>query len=173
MTADQNPEAARRRRQGARRRQGLLLLAPALLVLGALTVYPTVWVLWLSLQRRIPIFGVERFEGLGNFLFLSGDPRFWNAMRVTLTFTVASVGLELVGGLAVALALRGQRIGRRLALSLLLLAWALPSVVTAKVFEWLYHPAAGLVNFLLGGRQINGQAKRPGASNASARSVEA
>jgi multiple sugar transport system permease protein len=43
----------------------------------------------------------------------------------------------------------------RLALSLLLLPWALPSVVTAKIFEWLYHPTAGLVNFALGGRAIN------------------
>ena len=51
--------------------QGLLLVAPALLALGALTLYPTLWVGWLSLQRRIPIFGVERFEGLGNFFFLA------------------------------------------------------------------------------------------------------
>jgi len=65
-----------------------------------------------------------------------------------------SVALELVLGLAVALALERQRRGRRLALSLLLLAWALPSVVTAKLFEWLYHPSAGLVNLLLG-RPLN------------------
>ena len=78
----------------------------------------------------------------------------WNATRVTLVFTVASVALELVLGLAAALALQRQRLGRRLAMSLLLLAWALPSVVTAKLFEWLYHPSAGLVNVLLGGRTL-------------------
>jgi multiple sugar transport system permease protein len=65
------------------------------------------------------------------------------------------VALELILGLAVALALQRQRVGRRLGLSLLLLAWALPSVVTAKLFEWLYHPSAGLVNVLLGGRAFN------------------
>ena len=133
----------------------MLLVAPALLVLAALTAYPTLWVLWLSLQRRIPIFGIEQFEGLGNFVFLASDPRFWNALRVTLGFTVASVGLELVGGLAVALVLHGQRVGRRAALSLLLLSWALPSVVTAKLFEWLFNPTAGLVNFALGGAALN------------------
>jgi multiple sugar transport system permease protein len=140
---------------GRRRRQGWLLLAPALAVLGALTLYPTVWVLWLSLQRRIPIFDVSRFEGLGNYVFLAGDPRFWSAARVTIAFTAASVGLELVLGVAVALLLRGQRRGGRLAMSLLLLGWALPSVVTAKVFEWLYHPTAGLVNVALGGAALN------------------
>ena len=142
-------------RERAARRRGMLYLAPALTALGVLTLYPGVWVVWLSLQRRMPIFGIERFEGLGNYLYLAGDPRFWSAARVTVAFTVASVGLELALGLGVALLLWTQSMGRRLALGLLLLAWALPAVVTAKMFEWLYHPAAGLVNFVLGGRPIN------------------
>lgn len=142
------------RRRGDRT-TGLLFIAPALLVLAALTVYPSVWVLWLSLQRRVPVFDVSELVGLANYAFLATDGRFWNAARVSVVFTVASVGLELVLGVAVALALAGQRRGRRLALSLLLLAWALPAVVTAKLFEWLYHPTAGLVNVLLGGLPIN------------------
>jgi multiple sugar transport system permease protein len=142
-------------RERAARREGLAYLAPALLVLGALTVYPGVWVLWLSLQQRVPIFGIARFDGLANYVFLAGDARFWTAARVTAVFTVVSVALEAGLGVATALLLRRQRIGRRLALSLLLLAWALPAVVTAKAFEWLYHPTAGLVNHLLGGRPLN------------------
>ncbi len=142
-------------RTRAARREGLVYLAPALCALGALTVYPALWVIWLSLQERMPIFGIERFEGLRNYLFLAVDPRFWSAARVTIVFTLASVALEVLLGLGVALLLRQQQLGRKLALGLLLLAWALPAVVTAKMFEWLYHPAAGLVNFLLGGRQIN------------------
>ena len=142
-------------RQRADRRLGLLYLSPALIALGGLTVYPGLWVFWLSLQQRMPIFGIERFEGLDNYRFLLTDPRFWSAARVTLIFAVASVSLEVILGLGVALLLWTQQLGRRLALGLLLLAWALPAVVTAKMFEWLYHPAAGLVNFLLGGRQIN------------------
>lgn len=142
-------------RARADRRLGLLLLAPAVLVLGGLTVYPALSVLWLSLQQRVPVFGIARFVGLDNFAFLAGDGRFWAAAGVTATFTSASVGLELLLGVLVALALHGQRRGRRLALGLLLLSWALPSVVVARMFEWLYHPTAGLVNFALGGRTIN------------------
>ncbi|OLC14880.1 MAG: hypothetical protein AUH29_09480 [Candidatus Rokubacteria bacterium 13_1_40CM_69_27] len=142
-------------RRRADRRAGLLFLTPALLALALLTVYPSVWVLWLSLERRIPVFGVARFVGFSNYEFLAGDPRLWNAARVTLAFTGASVALELLLGVLVALALSEQRRGRRTALALLLLAWALPSVVTAKLFEWLYHPSAGLVNFLLGERSLN------------------
>lgn len=142
-------------RRRADLRTGFLWLAPALAVLTALTAYPVLWVLWLSLQHRIPVLEVARFAGLAHYAFLAEDPRFWNAVRVTVTFTVVSVALELGLGLLVALALRAQRIGRRLGLSLLLLAWALPSVVTARLFEWLYHPSAGLANLLLGGRALN------------------
>jgi trehalose/maltose transport system permease protein len=143
------------RAQRRARTRGLLLLGPALVTLSALTLYPTIWVCWLSLQRRVPIFGVNRFEGLGNYVFLATDPRFWKASEVTILFAVASVALELVGGVLAAVALRGLHTGSRIALSLLLLAWALPSVVTAKLFEWLYHPAAGLINFALGGVALN------------------
>jgi multiple sugar transport system permease protein len=142
-------------RQRADRLAGVAFVAPAALTLAALALYPGLWVLWLSLQQRIPIFGIARFIGVDHYAFLASDPRFWNAARVTLTFTIVSVGLELALGLAVAMALQRQRRGRRLAISLMLLAWALPSVVTAKLFEWLYHPSAGLVNVLLGGRELN------------------
>ena len=154
MTGDGRAGSAGRAERRARAR-GLLLLAPALVTLATLTLYPTIWVAWLSLQRRMPIFGVSRFEGLGNYAFLATDPRFWRAAQVTLVFTLASVALELAGGVLAAVALRGLRGGSRIALSLLLLAWALPSVVTAKLFEWLFHPAAGLINFALGGIALN------------------
>jgi len=137
------------------RRLAWALLAPALAVLGGLTVYPALWVVWLSLQYRVPVFGISRWAGLEHYAFLIVDSRFWNAVSVTFAFTAASVALECAIGLAIAVGLRGQHRGRRTALALLLLAWALPSVVTAKMFEWLYHPAGGLVNFLLGGRPIN------------------
>ena len=142
-------------RERADRLTGLAFVSPALLALLALTVYPGLWVLWLSLQQRVPIFGIARFVGVEHYAFLAGDTRFWNAVRVTLVFTAVSVGLELALGLLVALALQRQRVGRRVALSLLLLSWALPSVVTAELFKWLYDPSAGLVNVLLGGHPFN------------------
>lgn len=142
-----------RRRRDAR--AGAVLLAPALVALAALAAWPGVWVLWLSLQQRVPIFGIDRFVGVAHYGFLAGDPRFWNAARVTVTFTLVSVALELVLGVAVALALKRQERFRRLAVALLLLPWALPSVVVGRTFEWLYHPSAGLVNFLLGGHAVN------------------
>ena len=137
-------------RQRQERRAAIAFVAPAVVTLAALTAGPALWVFWLSLRDRVPVFGIDRFVGLDHYVFFAGDPRFWSAARVTIGFTVLSVALELVLGVLVALALHRQRFGRRTALSLLLLAWALPGVVTAKVFEWLYQPVAGLVNVLLG-----------------------
>ncbi len=139
-------------------RAGRVILAPALAALAVLAAWPGLWVLWLSLQRRIPVFGIEEFVGPAHFAFLFDDPRFWNALRVTLLFTFVSVALEFLLGLAAALALAAQRRGRRLAVALLLLPWALPSVVTGRMFEWLYQPSSGLVNFVLAPFVADGQA---------------
>jgi ABC-type sugar transport system permease subunit len=138
------------RRERRDRRAAIGFVAPAVLVLAALTAGPAVWVFWLSLRERLPVFDVDRFVGLAHYTFLAADARFWNAARVTVVFAVTSVALELLLGVGLAVALRGQRVGRRTAIGFLLLAWALPGVVTARVFEWLYYPAGGLVNALLG-----------------------
>ena len=130
--------------------ESAVFILPAVLTLAALTVGPALWVFWLSLRDRLPVFGIDRFTGFTHYAFLATDARFWSALRVTAAFTIASVGLELLLGLGVALALRGQRFGRRTAIALRLLAWALPGVVTARVFEWLYYPTGGLVNAVLG-----------------------
>ena len=142
-------------REAADRRRALVCVGPTVVALGTLTVYPGIWVVWLSLQRRVPIFDVSRFAGLENYAFLMVDPRFWSSVRTTAVFTVGSVALEVVLGVAAALAIHTQQRGRRVSISLLLLAWAMPAVVGAKLFEWLYHPAAGLLNVLLGGHRIN------------------
>ena len=119
------------------------------MVLGGVTVYPALRVLWLSLERRVPVFSVEEFVGLANYRFLATDPAFWNAVRVTLVFTVVSVTIEVLLGLGLAVALRRVTRRRALAIGLLLLPWCLPGVVTARTFEWLFHPTAGLVNLVL------------------------
>src|SRR5206468_4056114 len=66
------------------------------------------------------------------------------ARRVTAVFTVASVALEVVLGVAAALALATMRRWRAAGIGLLLLPWCLPGVVTARIFEWLYEPTGWL-----------------------------
>jgi multiple sugar transport system permease protein len=127
----------------------IAFLAPAVVVLSAVTLYPVLRVLVLSLEWRIPVFGVAEFVGVQHYRFLAGDAAFWNATRVTIVFTLVSVALEVGLGLGVALVLRRQQRYRAAAIGLLLLPWCLPGVVTARMWEWVYHPTAGLASRLL------------------------
>jgi multiple sugar transport system permease protein len=132
------------------RRLGIALVAPSVVVLALVSIYPVVNVLALSLERRVPVFQLREFVGLANFRFLLTDSAFWNAVRVTGVFTVTSVVLEIVVGVLLALAIDRLRALRAVGVGLLLLPWCLPGVVTARTFEWLLHPTSGLVNQLLG-----------------------
>jgi len=135
---------ADRRRARAERRLAMALLAPALAVMAAVTIYPAVHAVLLSLERRVPVFGIDEFVGLRHYAFLLRDPAFANALAVTAIFTIASVGLEVVLGVAAALALGTMRRWSAVGLALVLLPWCLPGVVTARIFEWLYYPTGWL-----------------------------
>lgn len=125
-------------------------LAPAALVLAAVTLYPIVYVLWLSLQHYSLIAGAPRFIGLENFARLAADPRFWNALGNTLYFTAVSVALELLLGLAIALVLARAFAGQGALRAVVLLPWAIPTVVAARMWEWMYNGDFGVINYLLG-----------------------
>jgi multiple sugar transport system permease protein len=128
----------------------LVFLAPALGLLAAVALYPLLYVFWLSLHQKLLIFDVSAFVGLENYRFLLRDDRFWSALANTLYFTIVSVGLELGLGLGFALLLRESFLGKSLLRTILLLPWVVPTVVTAKMWEWMYQPDFGLINYLLG-----------------------
>jgi multiple sugar transport system permease protein len=134
---------------------GYLCLSPAVLLLCLFAVVPVLQAVWLSVHRRLPIFGIDEFVGLRNYGELLTDQRFWSASGTTLYFTGLSVSLELVLGLGIALVLTGSnRIGPSAygvawGRVVMLIPWAIPTVVSARMWEWLYHPEYGLFNFLL------------------------
>jgi multiple sugar transport system permease protein len=130
----------------------LMFLLPALLVLALVTLYPIVYVTWLSLQRRLLIFDISAFVALDNYRYLFTDLRYWNAFKNTAYFTGLSVALELVLGLAIAVLLHRRFAGKGLMRAVVLIPWAVPTVVSAKMWEWLYNPDFGLINYLLGAK---------------------
>ena len=129
---------------------GYWLLAPAVSVAAGVALVPVLATLWFSLQRRQPIFGIADFIGLDNYAFLLRDPRFWNALANTAYFTVVSVALELAFGLGFALLLDRRFRGRAAARALVLVPWAVPTVVAARFWEWMFNPEVGVLNHLLG-----------------------
>lgn len=126
-----------------------VLMSPALLLLAVVTALPMAYVVWLSLNRRA-LFHAEAFAGLDHYLRLAGDARFWNALGNTLYFAAVSVTLELALGLAIALLLARAGRVRSLVYAAVLVPWAVPTVVSARMWEWMYNPELGVLSYLAG-----------------------
>ncbi|MCW6507010.1 carbohydrate ABC transporter permease [Lichenifustis flavocetrariae] len=126
-----------------------LLLVPIAVSLGTVSVYPILNGLWLSLRNTSLVSQQDDFVGLLNYGVLLGDDAFWNAWRHTLVFTFVSTALETVIGMGMALLLFEQFTGRSLIRAAMLVPWAMPTVVTSKMFGWLFDGQHGVVNWLL------------------------
>ena len=132
-------------------------VSPAALLLAVFAIGPIAASLWLSLHRRLPIFDINEFVGASNYVAVLLDDRFWNALGVTTYFTLVSVALELLLGLGIAVLLDSGVSGttatadppHKWARMVMLVPWAVPTVVSARMWEWLYQPEYGLLNYLL------------------------
>jgi ABC-type sugar transport system permease subunit len=137
-------------------RTAAMFVAPALAAIALVALFPIAWTIWESLHLhdlRMPWRG-RPFVGLDNYAEIARDARFWEALAHTVMFTVAVVALEIVLGLALALLLDRPMRGRGALRVAALLPWAIPTVVVALVWrfmfeaqaaDWLVTPAAAWV----------------------------
>ena len=149
------------------------LVAPALIVLAIVIGYPIVRAIWLSFQAnrhldpQTGVFVDGGFAGLDNYLYwiqnrcmspagTVGDcppgvlaTDFWPALGITLFFTVVTVSLEAVLGMVMALIMNHPSRVRALVRAAVLIPWAIPTAVTAKLWQFMFAPN-GIVNSLLG-----------------------
>ena len=126
-----------------------LLVAPSVLAILVVAIYPVVYAVWLSLHERIPHLRVSEFIWLDNYLTLFGSGRFWGALWNTTYFAFVSVGLELVLGMGIALLLHRSFKGRGWVRAAVLVPWAIPTVVSAKMWGWIYNANFGVLNYAL------------------------
>jgi multiple sugar transport system permease protein len=127
------------------RRRALLLAAPAAASLVLVALAPLLATAWLSLRRRVLVFGEDRFVGLANYRALAVDARFWSALANTAYFTAVAVAVELLLALPLALVLHGAQRGRGALRASVLLPWILPTVVAAKLWALVFQPDLGLL----------------------------
>ncbi|UCE85019.1 MAG: sugar ABC transporter permease [Deltaproteobacteria bacterium] len=128
-----------------------VLVLPTLIAIVTIALFPLVWTFWESLHLhdlRLPARG-RPFVGLANYAEILADPRFLGALAHTLFFTAASVSLELVAGLALALAMHGAYRGRGAVRTAVLLPWAIPTVAAALVWRFLFEGPQGVANAVL------------------------
>lgn len=149
----------------SRVRDAWLYLTPMLIVLAAVAGYPLLMTIyygftdarlsnaftwdfnWIGLNNYIEY--VDFGDGTGEYYGLLFDPTWINAVWNTIKFTVISVSLETVLGMAVALTLHAHFRGRGLLRTAILIPWAIPTIVSAKMWAWMLHDQFGIINDML------------------------
>ena len=145
----------RRNREGdrsAREAQvlGWLFVAPAIAAVSVLILYPLVKGFQQSIRSGGILFGEKPgYVGLRNYRDVLNDPVSRSAMRHTVEYVVLAVSMEIVLGIAVAVTLHRVFRGRGFVLAVLILPWALPSVVSGVLWRRIFDPQTGLLNSLL------------------------
>jgi multiple sugar transport system permease protein len=132
------------------RRLAFMLVAPAAILMLAVTAYPIGYAIWLSLQRNnLATPNDTRFVGLGNYQTILTDRYWWTAFAVTLAITVVSVSIEFVLGLALALVMHRTVIGKGLVRTAVLIPYGIVTVVASYSWYYAWTPGTGYLANLL------------------------
>ena len=143
--------SGRPRPSGALRREARLaytILTPTLLVILFLVAYPFCAAMYLSVQDKM-VGSPGRFVGLANYLELIRDEVFLRTAWNSVVYTVVAVALKFVIGLTMALVLDQERRFNNFFRTLLFLPWAVPAVIIALNWRWIYDDLSGLLNNFL------------------------
>jgi multiple sugar transport system permease protein len=140
------------------RRLAKLMVAPSMVLIALVAAYPIIYAVWLSLHEySVRVAGLSRLAGpvgLRNYSRALQDSDWWAALTHTLVFTVASVTLEFVLGLAMALAMHAAFRGQGALRTVVLVPWAVLTVVTAIMWQTMFTAPYGFVNSLLGTQTV-------------------
>ena len=134
------------------RRLGFLLALPAIIYITIFLVVPLVYNIWLSISDANGsnlITGDYHPTGFANYKEMLASPGFWNGVKLSAIFTVASLALQFLVGYALALFFRKPFPGNGIIHALLLVAWILPAVVTGTIFRWMFDSDFGVINYFL------------------------
>ena len=132
-------------------RDAWIMMAPAIMMLLIIAVYPVLRTFWLILHEMVltdPGSGYP-FIGLENYMEILKDERALDSILFTLKFTVATVVLELIIGFAAALVMNKAFKGRGIVRAAILIPWAIPTSVSAMMWKFIYNDQYGLFNDVL------------------------
>jgi multiple sugar transport system permease protein len=126
-----------------------ILVSPLVVFIGVLSFVPTVATTVEAFFRVMPLDPPTRFTGFGNFRALFANPVIITSLANTAVYAAIGVVLSVVFGTAIAVALRRRFRFRGILLALVILPWALPAVVEAVIWNWIYNPTFGVMNSAL------------------------
>ncbi|MGH7321966.1 MAG: carbohydrate ABC transporter permease [Candidatus Rokuibacteriota bacterium] len=128
---------------------GVLLVAPGLLLILGLILYPVGYSIWLSLLDKHALFPTQRFVGLDNYIYLWSDAEFWISLWYGVVYSVWTITLQILLGVAAALILNESFPGRALARGIVLFPYMIPTIVAVILWKWLLNDTYGLLNHAL------------------------
>jgi trehalose/maltose transport system permease protein len=141
--------------QMRQRRLAWFLVMPAVVIVIMIIGFPMFQVIADSFfHKKADLSVPPTFAGLSNYQFILTDPDFWSALVVTLIFTVSSVVLESVLGLIVALIANSDFKGRSVLRVAILIPWAIPTVVSSKIWQWMFNDIYGVANVVMASLHI-------------------
>jgi trehalose/maltose transport system permease protein len=146
------PQRGRKRRgtrlQRKQTRFAWVLLAPALAVVGFVAIYPLGRTIYQSFTNEQFLAGLEptKWIGLKNYRDLIDDTVFRDSVWETVKFTLITVGFEFVLGMIIALVVNSNFKGRGVMRAVMLVPWAIPTVISAQMWKWMYDDIYGVIN---------------------------
>jgi trehalose/maltose transport system permease protein len=134
----------------AQNRLAWLLLTPTLAIVAFVALWPLAQTIWTSFTNARLASGITpKFVGLDNYAALLSDGFWWSAVGTTIAFTALTVIFEFLLGLGIALVINSNFKGRGLVRTAMLIPWAIPTVISAMMWKWMYHDVYGVINDLL------------------------
>ena len=128
---------------------GIILIAPAVLLICSLLVYPVLYGVWLSLFKKHSFFPEQRFVGVANYIYLMKNSEFWMSVWYGAVYSVSTIVLQIVVGVIAALIVNEAFKGRNFVRGIILFPYVIPTVVAIILWKWLLNDQFGLVNYLL------------------------
>lgn len=126
-----------------------VLVAPTIIIIALVAVYPIIDSIRLSLLQNPLIPSGSTFVGLHNYLQVIGDPAFKNSIGITIVFSVVSVALETLVGFAVALLMNQVFPGRGLVRTAILIPFAFPTIVSGQIWLLMFNAQNGVLTYLM------------------------
>jgi multiple sugar transport system permease protein/N,N'-diacetylchitobiose transport system permease protein len=127
-----------------------LIIAPAIVIVFGIVLFPLLQTFLYSLKDMdLTSANQGEFVGLSNYAATLSDPHFWQTVGRTAYFSIVSISLEIVLGMLIALLLNEDIRGKTFLRSIIILPWAVPTIVNGAMWKWIYHAEYGALNALL------------------------
>lgn len=130
-------------------RTAYMMIAPAVLIIFGMGIFPVCYSIWISFNKVHPMTFETDFIGLQNYSEIFANSEFWQSIGITLYFCIVSIAVQMVLGVLVAMLLNQRFVGRGIVRALILLPWAVPTIVNANLWNWILNANYGILNRVL------------------------